>query len=96
MTDLEHIRTRLTSLKFDLMQRYPISQLAVFGSYARNEQTEESDLDIMVEFNDNIGIQFIDLANELEEKLGIKVDLVSKNGIKDRYFEVIQPDLIYV
>lgn len=96
MTDLEKLRSQLTDLKSDLVNRYPIAQLAIFGSYARNEQSNESDLDLMVEFNGKIGSQFIDLANEIEKRLGIKVDLVSKNGIKERYYKEIKSDLIYV
>ena len=50
----------------------------------------------MVEFKDKIGIRFIDLAEEIENLVGFKVDLVSRNGIKERYFKVIKPELIYV
>ena len=70
--------------------------MAIFGSYSREENTEDSDLDILVEFNDRIGIRFVDLADEIEEIVGLKVDLVSRNGIKDRYLKAIDPDLIYV
>ena len=70
--------------------------MAIFGSYSREENTEDSDLDILVEFNDKIGIRFVDLADEIEEIVGLKVDLVSRNGIKDKYFKAIDPDLIYV
>ena len=70
--------------------------MALFGSYARNEQTDSSDVDILVEFNDKIGIKFIDLANELEKSLGLKVDLVSKKGIKAKYLKSIEKELEYV
>jgi len=70
--------------------------MALFGSYARSEQTESSDVDIIVEFNGRIGSNFIVLANELEKYLGKKVDLVSRKGIKERYFDTIEQDLIYV
>jgi hypothetical protein len=50
----------------------------------------------MVDFSRPIGIAFINLADELETILQMKVDLVSKGGIKPTYFAVIQPDLIYV
>ncbi len=70
--------------------------MAIFGSYARNESTDNSDLDILVEFNDGIGIRFIDLADEIENIVGLKIDLVSKNGIKDRYLQAINTDLVYV
>ena len=70
--------------------------MAIFGSYSRNENRNDSDLDILVEFNDKIGIRFIDLADEIENIVGVKVDLVSKDGIKEKYFKAIGPDLIYV
>ena len=50
----------------------------------------------MVEFHSHVGSEFIELADELEEILGMKVDLVSKKAIKDRYFERIEENLIYV
>lgn len=70
--------------------------MAIFGSYSRGENTVESDLDVLVEIDGNIGIRFIDLADEIEEIVGLKVDLVSRNGIKDGYLKAINPDLIYV
>ena len=70
--------------------------MAIFGSYSRREQNDSSDLDILVEFSDKIGIRFIDLADDLEKIIGFKVDLVSKKGIKEKYLESINSDLIYV
>ena len=62
----------------------------------RNDFSPESDIDIMVDFSRPIGIEFIDLADELEAKLKRKVDLVSRKGIKPQYFNAIEPELIYV
>ena len=80
----------------ELFQRYSIESLAIFGSYSRNEQSENSDVDVLVDFNDKVGSLFIKLGDELEILLGIKVDLVSRKGIKDDYFEAIKSDLRYV
>lgn len=96
MKSLKEIRKILSSHKNNLCDRYSIKSLAIFGSYARKEQTEQSDLDLLVEFNERIGIRFIDLADELESMTGVKIDLVSKRGIKDKYFNSITTDLIYV
>ncbi|WP_375326087.1 nucleotidyltransferase family protein [Flagellimonas sp. GZD32] len=96
METTQNITTKLSKLKVRLSERYPISSMALFGSYARNEQTDSSDVDILVEFNGKIGIKFIDLANELEKSLGLKVDLVSKKGVKEQYLNTILSDLIYV
>lgn len=70
--------------------------MAIFGSYSRSEQDNNSDLDILVEFSDKIGIRFIDLAEDLEAIIGLKVDLVSKKGVKEKYLKSIDSDLIYV
>ena len=96
MKTLKEIESILNIHKKQLFSKYPIKSIAIFGSYARNEQKDDSDLDIMVEFKDKIGIRFIDLAEEIENLVGFKVDLVSRNGIKERYFKVIKPELIYV
>jgi len=96
MQSTQDIKTTLQTAKPLLMARYPIETLALFGSVARGEATEQSDVDILVEFNGNIGWQFLTLADELEQLLGLKVDLVSRKGVKPHYLEYIQKDLIYV
>jgi len=53
-------------------------------------------LDVLVEFDKKIGIEFIDFAKELQQLLGLRIDLASKNGMKPKYFEAIQEDLMYV
>jgi uncharacterized protein len=96
MERIQEIKTILEFHKPELYRKYPIKSMAIFGSFARNEQQKESDLDVMVEFNGNIGIRFVDLAEEIESITGLKVDLVSRNGIKDRYFQAIKSELVYV
>lgn len=96
MNSLQEIKSTLSKHKEHLYTDYPIKSMAIFGSYSRNEQNKKSDLDIIVEFNGKIGIRFIDLADELEDLIGFRVDLVSKNGIKDKYYKSISSDLIYV
>lgn len=96
MRTLQEIQNTLSNNKNQLFHDYPIKSMAIFGSYSRKEQNDSSDLDILVEFSDKIGIRFIDLADELENIIGLKVDLVSKNGIKEKYLRSIDSDLIYV
>jgi predicted nucleotidyltransferase len=96
MKTLGNIKTLLKKHKAQLCAKYPIVSLAVFGSYSRNEQTNTSDVDILVDFSAPIGIKFIDLADDLEQILGKNVDLVSKKGIKEPYFNAIKSDLLYV
>jgi predicted nucleotidyltransferase len=90
------IRKILEALKAELSQKYAVDTLGLFGSVVRDDFTKESDIDIIVTFNRPVGIEFIDLANELEAKLNRKIDLVSKNGVKEKYFRIIEPQIIYV
>jgi predicted nucleotidyltransferase len=96
MRTLQDIKGSLSSHRNKLFNDYPIKSMAIFGSYSRKEQNDSSDLDIIVEFSDNIGIRFVDLAEDLEKIVGFKVDLVSKKGIKEKYLKSIDTDLIYV
>jgi predicted nucleotidyltransferase len=96
MRTLQEIKSTLSKHKQHLFRDYPIKSMAIFGSYSRKEQKNDSDLDILVEFKDKIGIRFIDLAEEIENIIGFKVDLVSKKGIKEKYLQAINSDLIYV
>ncbi len=96
MQSLTEIQSTLSSRKNDLFKRFQIKNLAVFGSFARGEQKSDSDLDLLVEFDQPVGIEFIDLANYLEDLLKIRVDLVSRKGIKAKYFKQIEDDLKYV
>ena len=81
----------------DLLKRYPIRQLTLFGSVTRDDfDPTMNDIDIIVEFDGDIGWEFFDLEAELEKILGKKVDLVSKNAIKRHYWEYIKKDIIHV
>lgn len=90
------ILQRLRLEKPRLEKEFPIHRLALFGSYARGENGPESDVDILVEVDPVIGLGFVTLAERLEEVLGLKVDLVSRRGIKPRLWKQIETDLIDV
>jgi predicted nucleotidyltransferase len=66
MDNFKHINTLLSEHKIDLKKKYNIRQLGVFGSYSRGEQIEKSDIDILVEFEKPIGLDFVLLADELK------------------------------
>jgi predicted nucleotidyltransferase len=80
-----------------LQKRYPISELGIFGSYARGDFNEKSDIDILVDFNKRIdGFEYIRLAHELEDTFKQKVDVVSRRGIKPQYLPYVEKSLIHV
>ena len=72
--------------------------MAIFGSYARNEATSLSDLDLLVELERPIGWDIVDLRDYLEDMLGLKVDLVTPGALKRKrwLWESVMEDLLYV
>lgn len=94
--DTHQIIETLRAVKPLLQKKYSVTELALFGSYSRNEQTPESDIDIMVDHIEPLGFRFLDMVYELDELFDKEVQLVSKGAIKPKYFEAIKPDLIYV
>jgi len=94
--DYSSVIKLLKKAKPHLAAKYHVNELGLFGSVVRNDFTAKSDIDILVDFSKPIGIEFIDLANELEIVLKRKVDLVSKEGLKPAYYREIQSEIIYV
>lgn len=90
------VLTILQSEKPELIRRYGLKRLALFGSYARGTQRDDSDVDILVEVDPRIGLGFVDLADRIEDVLGIRADVVSRRAIKPRYWEIIKEDLVDV
>ena len=96
MKTVDEIKSILAQHKEELRDRYKVKEIGIFGSYIRGEQREKSDLDILVEFEKPIGLEFIELAEFLESILELKVDLVSKGAVKPNRWRYIEKDLIYV
>jgi predicted nucleotidyltransferase len=94
MPTLEEILATLREQRSVLSQRYPIRRLALFGSWARGDAREDSDVDVLVEVDPSIGLRFVDLGDDLEKALGRRVDLVSRRAIKPSLWKRIEPDLI--
>lgn len=67
----------------------------MFGSYARGEATEKSDMDIAVEINGPMGLSFVAMADEIEDLFGKKTDVVPLRSIKPQYLQFVQKDIIY-
>lgn len=78
-----------------LMEQFKVKEIGIFGSYIRGEESEKSDVDILVEFYDPIGWEFIDLKEFLEEILGKKVDLVTVRALKPQLKDKILKEVVY-
>ncbi len=72
---LSIIQEKLRQVKQQLAEKYHVNSIGLFGSIVRADFKPESDIDIMVDFSQPIGIEFIDLADDLEKLLDRKVDL---------------------
>jgi len=80
-----------------LSDQYHIKSLALFGSYARQKQTAQSDLDVLVEFEEPPSLfEFIRLERQLSEELGVKVDLVMKTALKPAIGRRIMQEMVPV
>lgn len=80
-----------------IKKKYKINQLGIFGSYARSEQSESSDLDILIDYQEAPTlIQLIELENELSKVVGEKVDVVTKKGLKPRIASRVLAEVIYI
>jgi uncharacterized protein len=96
MGQLAHIKQIIQQLKPELAEKFHVQNIGLFGSIVRDDYSADSDIDIIVDFNQPIGVEFIDLADFMEQRLQKKVDLVSKNGIKEKYLKAIEKEIVYV
>ncbi len=96
-THLQAAKQTLEKLKPVLITRYHVDTLGLFGSIVRDDfSPENSDVDIVVDFSQPVGIEFIDMSELLEKELNRKVDVVSRKGLKEKYFREIEKEIQYV
>lgn len=83
MPSLKFVKNSIISLKPYLQKKYNVSNIALFGSYVRGEQTNKSDIDILVDFKKTPDLlTFIEMEEFLKEKLKMTVDLVPQRKLK--------------
>lgn len=87
----------LKKLQPDLNSKYGLSSLALFGSVARGEEQVASDIDVLIDLEENTSANFFNIAFLLQDTFyPVKVDIVSRKGIKPAYFNAIAKELICV
>ena len=97
MTSLNEIKAKLSAHKNELSQKYNVKEIGIFGSYLRQAQREDSDIDIVVAFEKTPGLlKFLELENHLSDLLGVEVDLVRKEAIRAELKESILRDTLTV
>jgi uncharacterized protein len=98
MTELNRdiIISKLREIKPELSRKYHISALALFGSFARNDQHAGSDIDIMVRLDIPSYRNLCEAVYQIEKIFpGQVIQVVSEGGVRPQYLERIKPDLIY-
>jgi len=97
MLSLDEIKQSLSTQKSMLLNKYTINRLGIFGSYVRGEQKNESDLDLLIDYEEAPSLfTLIEIENQLSELLGIKVDLVTQKGIKPQLRNYILEEVVYL
>jgi predicted nucleotidyltransferase len=97
MRDTSEILDQLRGMRHELRERYHIRSIGIFGSYSRKHQTEQSDLDLVVEFDQPIGMMaFVHLKNMISDRLNIKVDLVTPDGLHPLIRDQVMHEVVYV
>jgi len=97
--NLEEVKETLARHKEELRKRFKVKEIGIFGSYVKGERKEGSDLDILVEFEEDAKLSLLDVAGleiELSDLLGVKVDLVEKRDLKPYVGQRILKEVIYV
>lgn len=93
----EEVKQQLLQIKPRLQQVYRVTELGIFGSYARQEQTEASDVDVLIDYDRAPTLfKLVELREDLSKVLGMKVDVVTKNGLKPRIRERVLSEVIYL
>lgn len=92
----KEIITSIANIKAELKNDFSVKSIGIFGSFARGNETPESDVDVLVELEDPTFDKYMDLKFRLEELLGHSVDLVILDTVKPRIKPVIEREVIYV
>jgi predicted nucleotidyltransferase len=98
MKTIEEIERILKEHREGIKEKYGVVIVGVFGSYARGEQRETSDVDIIVELERPIGLKFYELWDYLENVLAIKVDVLTLSALKQKtlLWESVKEEIVYV
>lgn len=86
---------RLRALRDELERRFSVLEIGIFGSVARDEADELSDVDVLVRFREPTFDHYMDLKFRLEEELGHRVDLVTHDALKPRLREQVMREVVY-
>lgn len=96
-TTLQEIKRKIRKIKPQLRKKYAVKEIGVFGSYARGEQTKDSDIDVLVGFSKPVSLlKLSSLENFLGDILGVRVDMVPKKDVRPELRKGILSEAVYV
>jgi predicted nucleotidyltransferase len=97
MKEKTEISGELREMMAELRGKYHVKKIGIFGSFSKGRQTEQSDLDLVVEFEQPIGMMaFVHLRNRIADRLGIRVDLVTPDGLHPLIRDRVMHEVVYV
>jgi uncharacterized protein len=97
MKTLEELKQILSQNKRLLQEHYHVTQMGIFGSYARGEQTPDSDVDVLIDYEQAPTLfKLVELRDFLSSLTGLRVDVVTKNGLKPRLRERVLSEVVYL
>jgi len=96
MKSREEVLEILATVKPELRREFKVRRIGLFGSYARSQQSPDSDVDVLVEVDPSIGLRFVTLAERIEKHVGLRTEVVSSRAIKPRHRKLIESEVIYV
>ncbi|HXX80096.1 MAG TPA: nucleotidyltransferase family protein [Thermodesulfovibrionales bacterium] len=97
MTSIDEAKTILKEHKDEVIRKYGVSEIGIFGSFVRGEQKKRSDIDVLVEYDEIPDLfEFINLERYLQRLLGKKIDLVRKEAIRPEIRERILREVVYI
>jgi len=95
MQELSSIKKKISRLKSELMKQYGVKRIELFGSYVRGEQREDSDLDVLVEFDRPVSLlDVVGLEQFLSDILQTKVDVVLRRSVRPELKEIILKEAV--
>ncbi len=94
---LEEIKQILTPYKSFLVEKFKVKELGIFGSYVKGKQTEDSDVDVLVEFSEVPTLfDLVEIQDLLSDKIGISVDLIEKESLLPAISKNVLSETVYV
>ncbi len=88
MLTIDYIKDAVTPI----CQKYGVNRLSLFGSYARNEADEDSDIDLLVDRGNLTGFAYGGFYGDIQRALGVKTDMLTTSGIRHKFWDVIKKD----